>query len=163
MKIRLLTVVAVLGPLALAACGAPTTEAFVRKAALSELYEIEAGKIAAAKGQSEAVKQFGQHMVEAHGKTREELRSIVETEKIGVKLPDKLDKWHRKMIEALNQATPEEFDKTYAAQQVRAHKKAAALFDDYAEDGDNESLKRFAANTLTVVKQHLDEAKSLAQ
>ena len=39
--------------------------------------EVEAGKIAATKGKSDAVKQFGQHMVEAHSQTTAELKGIV--------------------------------------------------------------------------------------
>ena len=161
MSNRLLAALAVSVTLALVSCGAPDTPDFVRKAALSDLYEVEAGKIASEKGQSEAVKQFGQHMVEAHSKTSEELKAIVTAEKLEVKLPGKLDKRNRKLIEALNEATPEAFDKTYAAQQVRAHGKAAALFDDYAEGGANEALKQFAANTLPTIKQHLRDAKKL--
>jgi len=33
--------------------------------------KVEAGKIASEKGKSEAVKQFGPYMVEAHGETSE--------------------------------------------------------------------------------------------
>jgi putative membrane protein len=163
MSNRLLAALAVSAALALASCGAPSTPDFVRKAAMSDLYEVEAGKIASEKGQSEAVKQFGQHMVEAHTKTSEELKAIVTAEKLDVNLRDKLDKKHQKMIDALNEAKPEAFDDTYASQQVRAHGKAADLFDDYAEGGDNAALKQFAANTLPTIKEHLREAKKLTK
>jgi putative membrane protein len=163
MSNRLLIALAVGTALALASCGAPSTPDFVKKAAMSDLYEVEAGKIASEKGQSEAVKQFGQHMVEAHSKTTEELKSIVTSEKLDMTLPDKLDKKHQKLINALNEAKPEAFDDTYAAQQVRAHGKAADLFDEYAEGGDNAALKQFAANTLPTIKEHLREAKKLTK
>jgi len=163
MSNRLLAALAVSAALALASCGAPSTPDFVRKAAMSDLYEVEAGKIASEKGQSEAVKQFGQHMVEAHTKTSEELKAIVTAEKLDVNLRDKLDKKYQKLIEALNEAKPEAFDDTYASQQVRAHGKAADLFDDYAEGGDNAALKQFAANTLPTIKEHLREAKKLTK
>jgi len=161
MSNRLTAVLAVAATLALASCGAPSTPDFVKKAAQTDLYEIEAGKIASEKGQSEAVKQYGQQMIEAHTKTSEELKSIVQSEKLDATLPDKLDRKHRKFIDELNEAKPEDFDKTYLAQQVRAHGKAADLFDAYAEGGDNAALKQFAANTLPAIKQHLREAKKL--
>jgi putative membrane protein len=163
MSNRLLSVLAVIVTLALVSCGAPSTPDFVRKAAMSDLYEVEAGKIAGEKGQSDAVKQFGQHMVEAHSKTSEELKAIVTAEKLDAKLPAKLDKKYRKLIDALNEATPEAFDKTYAAQQVRAHGKAVDLFDEYAEGGANDALKQFAANTLPTIKEHLREARKLTK
>jgi putative membrane protein len=163
MSNRLTAALAVAATLALASCGAPSTPDFVKKAAQSDLYEVEAGKIASEKGQSEAVKQFGQHMVEAHTKTSEELKSIVTAEKLDVKLPGKLDKRYQKLIDALNEAKPDAFDSTYAAQQVRAHGKAADLFDEYSEGGDNAALKQFAANTLPTIKEHLKEARKLTK
>jgi putative membrane protein len=147
----------------LAACGgAPTTPDFVHNAAMTDLYEIAAGKLASEKGQSDAVKQYGQHMVEAHSKTTDELKSIVAAEKLDVALPSRLSKRYHSMMEALNNAPPEVFDKVYAKQQVKAHKRAAELFDDYAEGGDNAALKQFAANVLPAIKQHLEQAEKLA-
>jgi putative membrane protein len=67
------------------------------------------------------------------------------------------------MIDALNSAKPEDFDKTYAKQQVKGHKKAIELFDEYAEEGDNAALKQFAANTLPTIKQHREQAEKLSQ
>ncbi|MBC8013480.1 MAG: DUF4142 domain-containing protein [Methyloceanibacter sp.] len=158
-----LAALAVLATIALASCGAPSTPDFVKKAAMSDMYEVEAGKIASEKGQSDAVKQFGLHMVEAHSKTTEELKGIVQAEKLKVELPTKLDDNHQRKIDELNNAKPEDFDKTYAKQQVKAHKKTVALFDDYAEDGDNAALKQFAANTLPTIKQHREQAEKLPQ
>jgi len=156
----LLAALATLATLALVSCGgAPSTPDFVEKAAMSDLYEVEAGKIASEKGQSEAVKEFGRHMVEAH----EELKGIVQAEKLDVKLLAKLTKKRRKLIDALNNAKPEDFDKIYAKQQAKAHERAIELFDDYAEEGDNASLKQFAANTLTTIKQHREQAEKLLQ
>jgi putative membrane protein len=66
------------------------------------------------------------------------------------------------MIDRLNAAPPQDFDTAYIAQQVNAHRKAAELFDGYAEEGENEALKQFAANTLPTIKQHRDEAAKLA-
>lgn len=164
MSNRLLAVLATVATLALVSCGgAPTAPNFATKAAMSDLYEVEAGKIASEKGQSEAVKAFGRHMVEAHGKTSEELKGIVQTEKLDVMLPAKLNRKLWKLIDALNNAKPEDFDKVYAMQQVKAHERAVELFDGYAEEGDNAALKQFAANTLPTIKQHREQAEKLPQ
>jgi putative membrane protein len=71
-------VIATLATLALAGCGAPSTADFVQKAATSDMYEEQAGKVAADKGRSDAVKKFGQQMVDAHTKTTEELTAHCE-------------------------------------------------------------------------------------
>ncbi len=102
-------------------------------------------------------------MVEAHGRAREALERIVEAEKLDVKLRVKLDRKYQRMIDRLNDAPPQDFDQAYAAQQVNVHRKSAELFDAYAEEGENEALKQFAANMLPTIRQHLDEAKKLAR
>lgn len=163
MRNHLMAALATLATLALVSCGAPSTPDFVKKAASSDLYEVAAGKIASEKGQSDAVKQFGQHMVEAHSKTTEELKGIVQQEKIKVDPPTKLDDKHQRMIDDLNAAHQGDFDKTYAKQQVSAHEKAEKLFSKYADKGDNAAVKAFAAKVLPVIRQHLEEAKKLPQ
>jgi putative membrane protein len=117
-------VMAAFAAMALAGCG-PTTADFVQKVATSDMYEVQAGKIAAEKSQSDAVKQFGQQMVDAHTKTTEELTGIVKAKNLKVDLPSNLDAKHQKLIDDLNSVSAQEFDKTYAKQQVDAHQERA--------------------------------------
>ena len=128
---------------------------------MSDMYEVQAGKLAAEKGQSDAVKQFGQQMVDAHTKTTEELTGIVKTKNIKVDPPTNLDAKHQKLIDDLNSATADNFDKAYAKQQVDGHQEAVALFKKYAARGDNPDVKQFAEKTLLTIQHHLDEAKKL--
>ena len=152
-----------LATLALFACGAPSTPDFVQKAAMSDMFEIEAGKIASQKAQSDTVKNFGQMMVDAHSKTTEELKGLVQSENIQVDLPTKLDSKHQKLIDDLNGTSNVAFDKTYAQQQIAEHQDAEGLFETYAKRGDNAALKQFAQKTLPVIQQRLAEAKKLPQ
>ena len=48
---------------------------------MSDMYEVEAGKIATQKGQTAPVKGFAEMMVDAHSKTPEELKGIIASEK----------------------------------------------------------------------------------
>jgi putative membrane protein len=153
-------VMAAFAAMALAGCG-PTTADFVQKVATSDMYEVQAGKIAAEKSQSDAVKQFGQQMVDAHTKTTEELTGIVKAKNLKVDLPSNLDAKHQKLIDDLNSVSAQEFDKTYAKQQVDAHKKATNLFKKYASQGDDADVKQFAQKTLPTIEHHLEEAKKL--
>ena len=163
MRNHMLAALATLATLTLVSCGAPSTPDFVQTVAMSDMYEVEAGKIASEKAQSDAVKQFGQRMVEAHAQTTEQLKGIVQAQSIKVELPAKLDEKHQRLIDDLNAAHPGEFDKTYAKQQVTAHEKAEALFTKYAEKGDDAVVKAFAVKTLPVIKQHLEAAMTLPQ
>ena len=153
-------VIAALATLAVVGCGASSTPDFVQKAAMSDMYEVQAGKLAADKGQSDVVKQFGQQMVDAHTKTTEELTGIVKSKNIK-HLPPKLDAKHQKLIDDLNSASAQAFDKTYANQQVDAHQEAVDLFKKYASSGDDADVKQFAEKTLPTIEHHLDEAKKL--
>lgn len=67
------------------------------------------------------------------------------------------------MIDDLNEAKPEDFDKAYAKQQVDGHEDAVDLFEKYAKKGDNTNLKHFAEKTLPTIKEHLEAAKKLPQ
>jgi putative membrane protein len=90
-------------------------------------------------------------MVEAHTKTTEELTGIVKSKNIKVDLPSGLVKT----------ASSQDFDKTYADQQVDGHQKAVDLFKNYASRGDDADVKQWAEKTLPTIEHHLDEAKKL--
>jgi putative membrane protein len=98
-------------------------------------------------------------MVDAHTKTTEDLTGIVKTKNLKVDLPTKLDANQQKLIDDLNSA--QEFDKTYAKQQVDAHQEAVNLFKKYASQGDDADVKQFAQKTLPTIEHHLEEAKKL--
>jgi putative membrane protein len=149
--------IAALATMALAGCGAPSTPDFVQKAAMSDMCEVQAG--AAEKGQSDAVKQFERKWSMLIRRPPRSLRAV-ETKNIG-ELPTKLDTKHQQLIDDLNSASAEDFDKTYAKQQVDGHQEAADLFKKYAAKGDDADVKQSAAKTLPTIEHHLDEAKKL--
>lgn len=150
-----------LGTLVLFGCEPHSTPDFAQNAAMSDMYKIEAGRIATRKGQSAPVRNFGQVMVDAHSQTLEELKGVVHSENLKTVLPTKLDPDHQELIDELNNASGEDFDETYAEQQVEAHDDAEALFEYYAGDGENRALRQFAQKTLPVIRQHLGEARKL--
>src|SRR5688572_22319020 len=108
------SVFALLATIALAACGGPSTPSFVETVAISDMYEVQAGKLASERGQSEVTRTFGQQMVDAHTKTSEELLQIVKSKDMKVSVPASLDAKHQKMLDNLKDASAEDFDKAYA-------------------------------------------------
>ncbi len=86
---------------------------------------------------------------------------MVDAEKIDITLPSQPDEKHRRMLEDLSAAHQDDFDKTYAKQQVKAHEEAVESFARYAESGADEVVKAFAAKVLPVLKQQLDAARTL--
>jgi putative membrane protein len=142
------------GPMA-----AMTTDSFVSAAAISDMYEIEAGKVASTKAKSADVKAFGKMMVDQHTKSSAELKGMVGG--AGVTLPTEMDERRKGFLDNLKAAGAGDFDRVYMDQQVAAHEEALALMRGYADGGDNAAIKAFAAKTAPVVDQHLTQARSL--
>jgi putative membrane protein len=138
-----------------------TTKGFVTAAATSDMYEVTAGKIAAQRAQSPAVKEFAEEMVKAHTGTTAKLKGIIASNNINVAPPSHVDNRRQGMLDDLRGAKAEDFDHRYIAQQVAAHKEADILMRGYAKDGDNAAIKDFAATTDKAVKMHLSMAQKL--
>lgn len=134
----------------------PTSaKAFVTEAAIGDLYEVEAGKLAEEKGSAAGVKSFGRHMVAAHTETTAKLKAAVAKSGLTIAPPSGLDARHRKMLDQLKAATGADFDQTYISQQEAAHQEALKLMQTYSNAGDDDVLKKAAAATVRVVRQHI--------
>jgi putative membrane protein len=138
-----------------------STKGFVNAAAISDMYEVEAGKIAAQRAQSPAVKDFANQMIQAHTETTEKLKRILASNNINVTPPAHVDNRRQGLLDDLRGAKAEDFDHRYISQQVAAHKEANILMRGYAKDGDNAAIKDFAATTDQAVKKHLSMAEKL--
>src|SRR5450631_669458 len=68
----------------------PTTEDFVKEAAMSDITEIEAAKIAQQKGNAEE-KKFADQMIADHTKTSTELKSLVGSGAVKAEIPGAID------------------------------------------------------------------------
>jgi putative membrane protein len=138
-----------------------TTKGFVTAAAISDMYEVTAGKIALQRASSPDVKAFAQKMVDAHTETTAKLKSILASNNIAVTPPAHVDNRRQGMLDNLRGASAADFDHRYVTQQVAAHKEADILMRGYAKDGDNASVKQFASDTLKAVTEHLAMAKKI--
>lgn len=138
-----------------------STKGFVDGAALSDMYEVEAGKLAAMRAHMPELKKFASDMVDAHTKTTEELKSILAKAAPNVMPPSELDARHQGMLNDLKGAKDADFDGRYIAQQINAHDEALILMRGYAKDGDNADIKMFAAETQPKVQMHLEMIKDI--
>ena len=138
-----------------------TTKGFVRAAAISDMYEVTAGKIALQRATSPAVKDFAQKMVDAHTMTTGKLKGLMAAKDITVTLPQHVDDLHQGLLDDLRAAKSADFDHRYISQQIAAHKAADTLFHGYAKDGDLGALKTFASETDKDIRVHLGMAQDL--
>jgi putative membrane protein len=130
---------------------------FVRQAAVGGRAEVELGQIAQKKASTDSVRQFAQHMVDAHGKNSQQLMRAGKG--LTSELPKDLDPEHLRIRDELNQKSGKDFDVAYIASQLTDHQRTANLLQWHISSGQNEALKRYSIETLPVVMEHLEMAK----
>lgn len=132
---------------------------FVMEAAMGGMMEVELGRIAAQQGMSDAVKQFGQRMVDDHSKANEELMTIASSK--GITLPTTLGEKHRAHVTKLSGMTGADFDREYVKMMVSDHRKDVNEFEKQSMRGTDADLKAFATKTLPTLQEHLRMAEAL--
>jgi putative membrane protein len=140
---------------AAAPAGAATTDGFVSNAAIANMYEIEAAKMALQRSNNAAVKKAADMILKDHEAAGAEMKTVVAGVP-GVTLPTALDERHQGLLDNLRGASNTDFDRVYLDQQTSAHQEALTLFGDYADHGDNAALKAFAAKVKPKLQMHLD-------
>jgi len=132
---------------------------FVNKVTQSDLAEINISRIAVKSASDADVKKFAQKMIEDHTKTSKELLELVNKKQY--KAPSRMDAEHDRMAKKLATLSGAEFDRAYAAGQVKDHETAVALFEKQSKDGKDEDLKAWAKKTLPHLREHLKMAREL--
>lgn len=132
----------------------------MREMAYANLSEIEAGKVAQNKSQSEQVKNFAQRMIDDHTKAQQELQQLADSK--GVKLPTEPDAKHRAQLKKLQAMSGEQFDKQYIAQGgLTDHRNTHQLLSRAQTRATDSDLKSLASKTLATVDQHLSMAQEV--
>jgi putative membrane protein len=130
--------------------------AFASAAALSDIYEMQAGQLALKKAESMDVRDFAQMMVADHSETTARLRRVLATSAPDILVPLHVDPRHMFLLDELIAADGTGFDQRYIAQQISAHQEALMLMQTYARTGENRALNDFAEETASIVARHLD-------
>lgn len=132
---------------------------FIMEAAIGGMAEVELGRLATQRGSSDAVKQFGQKMVDDHSSANTELTQLANSK--GVNVPAELDAKHKADVAKFSKLSGAAFDKAYSKAMLDDHNKDVAAFERQSTSGTDPDLKAFAAKTLPTLKSHLDMAKAL--
>lgn len=140
----------------------PSTPDFVSEAAIGGMFEIQSSQLAQQKG-SAAERTFAERMIEDHTKASNELKSLVQNGSVQATFPTTLDDATQKKLDQLKSLSGAEFNKTYADDQISAHKDAVSLFERYAKGGDNAALKQWASATLPTLRRHLEMAQDMGR
>jgi putative membrane protein len=125
--------------------------------------EIDAGKIAQAKGKSAEVKSFAKMMVTDHSKMKKEGEALAKKDSLTPELPaNDTSKQHADNVKsALDAKTGSSFDSTYITEMVNGHQQALNMLTDFQGKAKNENLKSMIAAAIPKVQAHLDKAKAI--
>lgn len=130
---------------------------FIMEAACGGMAEVALGELAQQKGQSDAVKQFGKHMVDDHSKANNELKELAGRK--GVVVPAALKPKYQKVVDSLAKLSGAEFDKQYMREMVKEHENDVAAFQKEADKGKDSELTSWVRQTLPTLQDHLKMAR----
>ncbi len=132
-----------------------TPQDFVTKVYNANDLEIESSKLALKTSKNKDILAFAKKMVADHTKAGTAFKAAA-GKATGVTIPAAIDDGTKGKLDDLTGKTGDEFDQAYVHLQKDAHKDAVNLFDSYARNGTDASLKTFAADTLPTLQAHKD-------
>jgi putative membrane protein len=133
---------------------------FLTTAAQASLFEIEASRIALARGGSKAVRHYAEATLRDRVSVDTDLEQLAAS--VGVMLPSRLSDDFQARLGVLAQLTGSEFDRAYARNVgVLAQQQALEAFE-RAADSSGERVQRFAAAQLPALREHLEQGRRLA-
>lgn len=137
-------------------------QAFVSKAMEGGMAEVELGKLAADKSQSQDVKQFAQKMINDHSQMGDKWFKPV-AQQLGVSEPKGPSKKDKKLIEKLQGLSGQQFDTEYIQAMVKDHKEDLKEFQNESQAAQDPNVKQIAEQGSKVISQHLQIIEQIAQ
>jgi putative membrane protein len=154
--ITITTAMVLLGSVVAASAKAEKT--FLNDAIQDNLAEISVGQLAQKNGASDAVRAYGQTLVQDHSAANEEAMSLAKS--MGVTPPTEPKPEAKQEYDKLSKLSGEAFDREFAKHMVSDHQKAIKEFED--QSGGTDEVAAFAKKTLPTLQKHLKTAQSLA-
>jgi putative membrane protein len=136
------------------------TSTFLQKAAISNQFEINTSQLVDQRSTNKDVKSLAAMLIKDHTKAGQEMRSLVTAQNLSMPSTT-LDQMHEKKFEKLQALKSTDFDREFSTTQIDAHREAVNLFQAYARNGENASVKNWASKTLPVLRKHLADAQRI--
>jgi putative membrane protein len=134
--------------------------AFLTDAAQGNVSEVMLGGVAAAKGSSAAVRDYGLMLLQDHAKALGQELPLLRGAP-----PSALTPTPEALLELnkLASLSGTAFDREFLNYMVQDHQKDIAKFQDEAQNGKDPEARAYARQQLPVLQKHLDTAESLLQ
>jgi putative membrane protein len=135
--------------------------AFVKKAADGGMAEVAMAKLAQEKAASDEVKAYAAKLEKDHTQANTDLKQVASQK--NVTLPTAPSKAHQAKHDRLAKLSGAAFDKAYVAAMVEDHQKNVQEFSRASTSLADAEVKAFAAKTLPVLKDHLQQVQELSK
>jgi putative membrane protein len=140
-----------------AAAGQAVPTDLVTALAASDMFEIEAGKLAQAKGQDAAIKGLGGMLVEEHTKASNELKALLAQSNPPISPPTTLPPELQTKLQQLGGLSGAEFDRRWLAEQTASHQQTLTKVNAFLAAAQPGPLKDHAAKATGIIQKHLNE------
>lgn len=138
----------------------PADTYFVTQTSLGTPFQVDSGRLAEAKGTTQAIRSYAELMVSSHITVNNALLAIP-TNKAPVPPPTLLKAAYATMVSTLQHETGEMLEADYVRGQVNYQKANTALYEYEIANGTDPDLKAFAQETLPKIQDHLARALKL--
>ncbi len=146
-------------PAAPATAADPAAATFVQTAVATDIFEIDASRVALERSQNWHVKKLAQEIIDARSKAGGELQ--VALSETGIRPDTRLPADKAQAVAELRTVDATEFDRKYLQAATTAQAQALEVVEKYAEEGANPALKAVAEKKAPELRQQQAKAKAL--
>ncbi len=136
------------------------SQSFITKAVEGNLAEVQMGQLAQEKGESEGVRSFGQMLQQEHAAGAQKATAVAT--QLGVTPPTEPNKKQKAMHASLAKLSGAAFDRKFASEMVKDHKKEIAEYQKAAKK-QGDPAGTYASETLPTLQKHLETAQALTK
>lgn len=140
---------------------APSAEQFTRLASRSNLFDIEAARLATVRAANPDTSVFAQQVLNDQLKAQADLKVAAEEE--GLPLENRLDGKQEQKLQDLKRREGESFDRAFYSTQKETQTSTLRLLSTYGSKGDRESLRAFAQSHYSTMRINFARAQSAAR
>lgn len=134
------------------------SKSFIKDAIEGDIAEVDVGKLAQEKGQSQGVKDFGAMLIKDHSEHKAKAEEAAS--QLGVKPPTSSSMAEKATYAKLKLLSGTSFDNAFAKAMVKDHQQDIKEFQ--KESAKSDPAGKLAQETLPVLHKHLEAAQQLA-
>jgi len=138
----------------------PADTYFVTQTSLGTPFQVDSGRLAEAKGTTQAIRSYAKLMVGSHITVNNALLGILK-KKQAAPPPTLLKAAYSTMVSTLQHEDSQALDTDYVRGQVNYQRANTALYQYEIANGTDPDLKAFAQATLPKIQDHLERALKL--